>query len=71
MRGVAPIYKRFRTSIQPYWPARARSAESVNPAKSAEAAQKRVDELVNKVEELGVRLPDNGDSMEQIVSYYP
>jgi hypothetical protein len=30
-----------------------------------------VDELVNKVEELGVRLPDNGDSMEQIVSYYP
>jgi len=41
-------------------------------APSAEAAQKRVDELVEKVEdELGDNVySDNGDSLEQIVSYY-
>jgi len=41
-------------------------------AQSAEAAQKRVDELVDKMEdELGDNVySDNGDSLEQIVSYY-
>jgi competence/damage-inducible protein CinA-like protein len=41
-------------------------------AESSEAAQKRVDELVDKIEdELGDFVySDNGDSLEQIVSYY-
>jgi nicotinamide-nucleotide amidase len=70
---VAPIYKRFQDvnttilagpgEIQLHLQTR---------AESREAAQKRVDELVNKVEEeLGDFVySDNGDSLEQIVSYY-
>jgi nicotinamide-nucleotide amidase len=70
---VAPIYKRFQDvnttilagpgEIQLHLQTR---------AESPEAAQKRVDELVNKVEEeLGDFVySDNGDSLEQIVSYY-
>jgi competence/damage-inducible protein CinA-like protein len=70
---VAPIYKRFRDvnttilagagEIQLHLRTR---------AESAQAAQKRVDELVEKIEEeLGDFVySDNGDSLEQIVSYY-
>ena len=70
---VAPIYKRFtdvRTTIL------AGPGEIQlhlrTQAPSAEAAQKRVDDLVDKVEEeLGDNVySDNGDSLEQIVSYY-
>jgi nicotinamide-nucleotide amidase len=70
---VAPIYKRFsdvRTTIL------AAPGEIQlhlrTQAQSAEAAQQRVDELVNQVEdELGDDVySDNGDSLEQIVSYY-
>jgi nicotinamide-nucleotide amidase len=70
---VAPIYKRFAGvdttilagagEIQLHLRTR---------AESLEAAQKRVDELVDKIEdELGDFVySDNGDSLEQIVSYY-
>jgi nicotinamide-nucleotide amidase len=70
---VAPIYKRFPDvdttilagagEIQLHLRTR---------AESSEAAQKRVDELVYKIEdELGDFVySDNGDSLEQIVSYY-
>ena len=70
---VAPIYKRFADvdttilagagEIQLHLRTRAQSSE---------AAQKRVDELVAKIEdELGDFVySDNGDSLEQIVSYY-
>lgn len=70
---VAPIYKRFkdvRTTIL------AGPGEIQlhlrTQAQSADAAQKRVDELVDKVEEeLGDNVySDNGDSLEQIVGYY-
>jgi nicotinamide-nucleotide amidase len=70
---VAPIYKRFtdvRTTIL------AAPGEIQlhlrTQAQSAEAAQQRVDELVDQVEdELGDNVySDNGDSLEQIVSYY-
>lgn len=70
---IAPIYKRFadvRTTIL------AGPGEIQlhlrTQAQSAEAAQKRVDELVDKVEdELGDNVySDNGDSLEQIVSYF-
>jgi nicotinamide-nucleotide amidase len=70
---VAPIYKRFtdvRTTIL------AAPGEIQlhlrTQAQSAEAAQQRVDELVSLVEdELGDSVySDNGDSLEQIVSYY-
>lgn len=70
---VAPIYKRFADvdttilagagEIQLHLRTRAQSSES---------AQQRVDELVDKIEdELGDFVySDNGDSLEQIVSYY-
>ena len=70
---VAPIYKTFRDvnttilagagEVQLHLRTR---------AESAQAAQKRVDELVEKMEEeLGDFVySDNGDSLEQIVSYY-
>jgi len=70
---VAPIYKRFPDvdttilagagEIQLHLRTRAQSSE---------AAQQRVDELVTKIEdELGdLVYSDNGDSLEQIVSYY-
>jgi nicotinamide-nucleotide amidase len=70
---VAPIYKRFADvdttilagagEIQLHLRTRAQSSE---------AAQQRVDELVDKIEdELGDFVySDNGDSLEQIVSYY-
>jgi nicotinamide-nucleotide amidase len=70
---VAPIYKRFtdvRTTIL------AAPGEIQlhlrTQAQSAEAAQQRVDALVDLVEdELGDNVySDNGDSLEQIVSYY-
>jgi nicotinamide-nucleotide amidase len=70
---VAPIYKRFSDvdttilavpgEIQLHLRTQAASLES---------AQRRVDELVDKIEdELGDHVySDNGDSLEQIVSYY-
>jgi nicotinamide-nucleotide amidase len=70
---VAPIYKRFsdvRTTIL------AAPGEIQlhlrTQAQSAEVAQQHVDELVSLVEdELGDNVySDNGDSLEQIVSYY-
>ncbi len=70
---IAPIYKRFadvRTTIL------AGPGEIQlhlrTQAPSADAAQKRVDDVVEKVEdELGDNVySDNGDSLEQIVSYY-
>ena len=70
---IAPMYKRFadvRTTIL------AGPGEIQlhlrTQAQSAEAAQKRVEELVDKVEaELGDHVySDNGDSLEQIVSYF-
>src|SRR5260370_1370035 len=70
---VAPIYKRFadvNTTIL------AGPGEIQlhlrTQAKSAESAQQRVDELVDQIEEeLGDSVySDNGDSLEQIVSYF-
>src|SRR5258708_7396926 len=70
---VAPIYKRFADvnttilagpgEIQLHLQTRAQSCE---------AAEQRLDELVDKVEtELGDHVfSDNGDSLEQIVSYF-
>lgn len=70
---VAPIYKRFtdvRTTILA-GPGEIQ-LHMRTQAQSAEAAQQRVDELVDLVEdELGDNVySDNGDSLEQIVSYY-
>ena len=70
---VAPIYKRFtdvRTTILA-GPGEIQ-LHMRTQAQSADAAQQRVDELVDKVEdELGDNVySDNGDSLEQIVSYY-
>ena len=70
---IAPIYKRY-TDVQTTILAGAGEIQLhlKTRAKSLEAAQQRVDELVEKVEdELGdFVVSDNGDSMEQIVSYY-
>src|SRR5271165_4519183 len=70
---VAPIYKRFadvRTTILA-GPGEIQLHLRTQAA-SAEAAQIRVDELVDRVEEeLGDNVySDNGDSLEQIVGYY-
>ncbi len=70
---VAPIYKRFtdvNTTILA-GPGEIQLHLRVQAA-SPEAAQKRVDDLVEKIEdELGDCVySDNGDSLEQIVSYY-
>jgi len=70
---IAPIYKRFvdvRTTILA-GPGEIQ-VHLRTQAPSGEAAQKRVDELVEKLEEeLGDNVySDNGDSLEQIVSYY-
>ncbi len=70
---VAPIYKLF-TDVQTTILAGAGEIQLhlKTRAASLEAAQKRVDELVEKIEEeLGdFVFSDNGDSMEQIVGYY-
>jgi nicotinamide-nucleotide amidase len=70
---VAPIYKRYtdvRTTILAA-PGEIQLHMRTR-AQSADAAQSRVDELVGRVEdELGDNVySDNGDSLEQIVSYY-
>jgi nicotinamide-nucleotide amidase len=70
---IAPIYKRFadvRATILAS-PGEIQLHLSTQ-AESSEAAQQRVDELVDRVEEeLGDDVySDNGDSLEQIVSYY-
>jgi nicotinamide-nucleotide amidase len=70
---VAPIYKRFtdvNTTILA-GPGEIQLHLRMQAA-SAETAQKRVDELVEMIEEeLGDCVySDNGDSLEQIVSYY-
>jgi nicotinamide-nucleotide amidase len=70
---VAPIYKRFsdvNTTILA-GPGEIQLHLRMQAA-SPEAAQKRVDELVEKIEdELGDCVySDNGDSLEQIASYY-
>ena len=70
---VAPIYKRFtdvNTTILA-GPGEIQLHLRMQ-APSPEAAQQRVDELVEKIEdELGDCVySDNGDSLEQIVSYY-
>jgi competence/damage-inducible protein CinA-like protein len=70
---VAPIYKRFtdvNTTILA-GPGEIQLHLRMQAA-SPEAAQQRVDELVEKIEdELGDCVySDNGDSLEQIVSYY-
>ena len=70
---VAPIYKRFgdvNTTILAA-PAEIQLHLRTQDA-SLELAQQRVDELVDKIEEeLGDYVySDNGDSLEQIVSYY-
>ena len=70
---VAPIYKRF-TDVDTTILAGPGEIQLHlrTQADSAEAAQKRVDELVELIEEeLGdFVFSDNGDSLEQIVSYY-
>ena len=70
---VAPIYKGF-TDVQTTILAGAGEIQLhlKTRAASLEAAQARVDELVEKIEEkLGnCVFSDNGDSMEQIVGYY-
>jgi len=70
---VAPIYKLF-TDIQTTILAGAGEIQLhlKTRAASLEAAQSRVDQLVEKIEEeLGdCVFSDNGDSMEQIVGYY-
>src|SRR6266852_2455482 len=70
---VAPIYKRFadvNTTILS-GPGEIQ-LHLRTQAKSAESAQQRVDELVDKIEEeLGDSVySDNGDALEQIVSYF-
>jgi len=70
---VAPIYKRF-ADVDTTILAGAGEIQLHlrTQAQSSEAAQQRVDELVDKIEdELGDFVySDNGDSLEQIVSYY-
>jgi nicotinamide-nucleotide amidase len=70
---VAPIYKRF-TDVETTILAGAGEIQLHlrSRAASLEAAQRRVDELVELIEEeLGdLVFSDNGDSMEQIVGYY-
>ncbi len=70
---VAPIYKRF-TDVQTTILAGAGDIQLhlKTRSNSLDAAQKRVDDLVEKIEEeLGdLVFSDNGDSMEQIVGYY-
>ncbi|MBZ5703963.1 MAG: competence/damage-inducible protein A [Acidobacteriia bacterium] len=70
---VAPIYKRY-TDVQTTILAGAGEVQLhlKTRAASLEAAQQRVDELAEKLEEeLGDAVfSDNGDSMEQIVGYY-
>jgi len=70
---VAPIYKRF-TEVQTTILAGAGEIQLHlrSRAASSEAAQKRVDQLVEEIEqELGdFVFSDNGDSLEQIVGYY-
>ena len=70
---VAPIYKLF-TDVQTTILAGAGEIQLhlKSRAASVEAAQARVDQLVEKIEEeLGdCVFSDNGDSMEQIVGYY-
>ena len=70
---VAPIYKLF-TDVQTTILAGAGEIQLhlKTRAASLEAAQSRVDQLVEKIEEeLGdCVFSDNGDSMEQIVGYY-
>jgi nicotinamide-nucleotide amidase len=70
---VAPIYKRY-TDVQTTILAGAGEVQLHLKTRSAslEAAQQRVDELAEKLEEeLGDAVfSDNGDSMEQIVGYY-
>jgi nicotinamide-nucleotide amidase len=70
---VAPIYKLF-TDVQTTILAGAGEIQLhlKTHAASLEAAQARVDQLVEKIEEeLGDSVfSDNGDSMEQIVGYY-
>jgi nicotinamide-nucleotide amidase len=70
---VAPIYKLF-TDVQTTILAGAGEIQLhlKSRAASLDAAQSRVDELVEKIEEeLGDSVfSDNGDSMEQIVGYY-
>lgn len=70
---VAPIYKRFADVNTTILAAPGEIQLHLStPAASAEAAQERVDELVDKIEdELGDCVySDNGDPLEQIVSYY-
>ena len=70
---VAPIYKKF-TDVQTTILAGAGEIQLHlrSRASSLEAAQERVDQLVEKIEnELGdLVFSDNGDSMEQIVGYF-
>ena len=70
---VAPIYKRFSDVDTTILAAPAEIQLHLRTqAPSIEAAQQRLDELVGKIEdELGDHVySDNGDSLEQIVSYY-
>src|SRR6266446_2161594 len=70
---IAPIYKRFQDVNTTILAGPGEIQLHLRTqALSADAAQKRVDELVEKVEdELGDNVySDNGDSLEQIVSYY-
>jgi len=70
---VAPIYKRFRDVNTTILAGAGEIQLHLRThADSAESAQKRVDELVELIEEeLGdLVFSDNGDSLEQIVSYY-
>ncbi|MBZ5598855.1 MAG: competence/damage-inducible protein A [Acidobacteriia bacterium] len=70
---VAPIYKRYQ-DVQTTILAGAGEVQLHLKARAAslEAAQQRIDELAEKLEEeLGDAVfSDNGDSMEQIVGYY-
>jgi len=70
---VAPIYKRFSDVDTTILAAPGEIQLHLrSQASLMESAQKRLDELVDKIEaELGDHVySDNGDSLEQIVSYY-
>ena len=70
---VAPIYKRFADVDTTILAAPAEIQLHLRThAASLESAQQRLDELVDQIEnELGDHVySDNGDSLEQIVSYY-
>lgn len=70
---VAPIYKRFSDVSTTILAAPGEIQLHLRThSQSAEAGQKRVDELVDAIEnELGDYVySDNGDSLEQIVNYY-